>query len=166
MWFELSKEFQGWGQELISWDIFYFYNMVHVSITIRRLFVHWHREIVPYAMYKLLCAQTMVWLIAEVSDQNFIDEQIKGEKTSSICSSKILKTEKPDSSSRDQVSYDYKLQYCSGKFRFDIFHLSCALLGRSSNPTSHDRKRSWEVCFSSQMKIKNANGLFIHSKRC
>lgn len=38
---------------------------------------------------------------AEVSDQNFIDEESKGEKASRICSSKKMKTEKPDSSSHD-----------------------------------------------------------------
>ncbi|ESR48002.1 Cold-regulated protein 27 [Citrus sinensis] len=37
----------------------------------------------------------------EVSDQNFIDEESKGEKASCTCSSKKMKTEKPDASSHD-----------------------------------------------------------------
>lgn len=43
----------------------------------------------------------MLWFVAEVSDQNFIDEESKGEKANRICSSKKMKTEKPDSSSHD-----------------------------------------------------------------
>lgn len=48
----------------------------------------------------------MLWFLAEVSDQNFINEESKGEKASRICSSKKMKTEKPDASSHDdQVTY-------------------------------------------------------------
>ncbi|KAJ4701751.1 cold regulated protein [Melia azedarach] len=39
----------------------------------------------------------------EVSDQNFTDEEIKGEKASNICRSKKMKTEVSDASNHDQV---------------------------------------------------------------
>ncbi|KAH9758246.1 hypothetical protein WN944_008567 [Citrus x changshan-huyou] len=48
-----------------------------------------------------LCRHDLSGSSAEVSDQNFIDEESKGEKASRTCSSKKMKTEKPDASSHD-----------------------------------------------------------------
>lgn len=52
----------------------------------------------------------MLGVLAEVSDQNFTDEEIKGEKTSSMCSSKKMKTQIGDASSHDQVIRAINLQ--------------------------------------------------------
>ncbi|KAL5777764.1 hypothetical protein ACOSP7_010690 [Xanthoceras sorbifolium] len=49
------------------------------------------------------CNQDLVDSNTEVSDQNFIDEEIKGEKTSNMCSSKKMKTQLGNASSHDQV---------------------------------------------------------------
>lgn len=42
-------------------------------------------------------------ILVEMSDQNFVDEDIKGEKASSSLSSKKMKTLKTDASGSDQV---------------------------------------------------------------
>lgn len=44
-------------------------------------------------------------ILVEMSDQNFVDEDIKGEKASSSLSSKTLKTLKTDASGSDQVIF-------------------------------------------------------------
>lgn len=51
----------------------------------------------------------MLWFLAEVSDQNFTDEEIKGEKASNICRSKKMKTEVSDASNHDQVMHKLEL---------------------------------------------------------
>jgi hypothetical protein len=40
---------------------------------------------------------------AEVSDQNFVDEEVKGEKESQMCNAKRTKSLAIDASSNDQV---------------------------------------------------------------
>jgi hypothetical protein len=47
-------------------------------------------------------------IIVEMSDQNFVDEDIKGEKASSSLSSKKMKTLKTDASGSDQVIFKFE----------------------------------------------------------
>jgi uncharacterized protein YccT (UPF0319 family) len=47
-------------------------------------------------------------ILVEVSDQNFVDEDIKGEKASSSLSSKKMKTLKTDASGSDQVIFKFE----------------------------------------------------------
>lgn len=46
-------------------------------------------------------------ILVEMSDQNFVDEDIKGEKASSSLSSKKMKTLKTDASGSDQVIFKF-----------------------------------------------------------
>ncbi|KAA8537751.1 hypothetical protein F0562_027669 [Nyssa sinensis] len=50
-----------------------------------------------------LCCHDLAGSNTEVSDQNFVDEDIKGDKTNHICSAKRVKTSVAASSSNDQV---------------------------------------------------------------
>ena len=47
-----------------------------------------------------------VFIFEEVSDQNFVDENIKIDNTSRTCSSKRMKTQKIIASIKDQVMYN------------------------------------------------------------
>jgi hypothetical protein len=47
-------------------------------------------------------------ILVEMSDQNFVDEDIKGEKASSSLSSKKMKTLKTDASGSDQVIFKFE----------------------------------------------------------
>lgn len=45
----------------------------------------------------------LLWVLSEVSDQNFIDEEVDIERKGNTCRSKKVKTQMIDASSHDQV---------------------------------------------------------------
>lgn len=110
---------------------------------------------------------------AEASDQNFIDEEIEGEKASRMCSSKKMKTHISTASSHDQVictiwfisiiitSRVYNIVW----YLIVAVYISYALLGRSTprQQTSPKRKLSRKVFFCGQ--IINLHQQFLDQER-